>query len=67
LHGLDARSGERRPKDGDPRAAFAILDAAGGEGVPSIERANYDAESVAREVIAAGLPAEYSEKLLLAA
>jgi putative phosphoesterase len=56
-----------KPKDGDPRAAFAILDAAGGEVVPRIERANYDAESVAREVIAAGLPAEYSEKLLLAA
>jgi hypothetical protein len=32
-----------------------------------IERVPYDAESVAREVAAAGLPHEYAEKLVLAA
>jgi putative phosphoesterase len=56
-----------KPKDGDPRAAFAIL-RADGDGVDvSIERVEYDAEAVAREVTAAGLPEEYADKLVLAA
>jgi putative phosphoesterase len=56
-----------KPKDGDPRAAFAILE--GADGVPrvTIERVAYDAKAVAEEVAAAGLPAEYAEKLLAAA
>ena len=33
----------------------------------TIERVEYDADSVAREVAAAGLPQEYAEKLVLAA
>jgi putative phosphoesterase len=57
-----------KPKDGDPRAAFAILEAdAHGPVSASIERVPYDAEAVAREVAAAGLPGEYAEKLVLAA
>jgi putative phosphoesterase len=52
-----------KPKDGDPRAGFAVLD----ENGASIERVAYDAEAVAREVAEAGLPAEYAEKLLVAA
>ena len=56
-----------KPKDGDPRAALAVLEARNGELVATIERVPYDAESVAREVAAAGLPAEYGEKLLTAA
>ena len=56
-----------KPKDGDPRAAFAILDASSGEIDVSIERVEYDAEAVARQVAAAGLPGEYAEKLLTAA
>jgi putative phosphoesterase len=56
-----------KPKDGNPRAAFAILDPHE-EGVhASIERVPYDAVSVAREVEAAGLPGEYAEKLVAAA
>jgi putative phosphoesterase len=57
-----------KPKDGNPRAAFALLEA-GSEGnvVASIERVPYDAEAVAREVAAAGLPEEYAEKLVAAA
>ncbi len=56
-----------KPKDGDPRAAFAILHP-GADGLDvAIERVGYDAESVAREVAAAGLPNEYAEKLILAA
>ena len=57
-----------KPKDGDPRAAFAILEADGrGPIRASIERVPYDAQSVAREVAAAGLPGEYADKLVAAA
>ena len=35
--------------------------------VLAIERVAYDADAVAREVVAAGLPSEYGEKLLTAA
>ena len=56
-----------KPKDGDPRAAFAVLEDAGDRVDVTIERVEYDAETVAREVAAAGLPAEYAEKLVAAA
>jgi putative phosphoesterase len=57
-----------KPKDGDPRAAFAVLESdVQGNVVASIERVAYDAAAVAREVAAAGLPEEYGEKLLVAA
>ena len=52
-----------KPKDGDPRGAFAVLD---GTGV-TIERVPYDAEAVAAAVRDAGLPDEYAKNLLLAA
>jgi putative phosphoesterase len=57
-----------KPKDGDPRAGFAVLrlDHTGNVRA-SIERVAYDAESVAREVAAAGLPGEYAQKLVAAA
>jgi predicted phosphodiesterase len=55
-----------KPKDGDPRAAFAILRPGDSPDV-TIERVPYDADSVAREVAAAGLPEEYAEKLVAAA
>jgi len=57
-----------KPKDGDPRAGFAILELDGtGEVRASIERVPYYAEAVAREVAAAGLPGEYADKLVAAA
>ena len=64
-----------KPKDGDPRAAFVMLDAIDaddGEGTPdmpivTVERVAYDAEAVAREVRAAGLPGEFADKLTIAA
>jgi predicted phosphodiesterase len=57
-----------KPKDGDPRGGFAVLDAPEGGTVDArIERFDYDADAVAREVAASGLPGEYAEKLLLAA
>ena len=56
-----------KPKDGDPRGAFALLEA-GGRGVEvTIERVEYDAAAVAAEVRAGGRPAEFAAKLLLAA
>jgi putative phosphoesterase len=57
-----------KPKDGDPRVAFAVLELDdAGEVQVSIERVPYDAEAVAREVTASGLPGEYAEKLVAAA
>ena len=56
-----------KPKDGDPRAAFALLELDEDELRVSIERVPYDAEAVAREVVAAGLPDEYAEKLVAGA
>jgi putative phosphoesterase len=56
-----------KPKDGDPRGGFAVLGASG-QGVDArIERFDYDADYVASQVAASGLPAEYGEKLLVAA
>jgi putative phosphoesterase len=57
-----------KPKDGDPRAGFAILELVDtGQVRASIERVPYDAEAVAHEVTAGGLPGEYAEKLIAAA
>ena len=57
-----------KPKDGDARAAFALLELnEAGEVHASIERVPYDAEAVARDLAAAGLPSEYAEKLVAAA
>jgi putative phosphoesterase len=56
-----------KPKDGDPRGAFAVLEDRGGRVEVTIERIPYDAEAVAAEVRSAGLPHEFADKLLLAA
>jgi putative phosphoesterase len=56
-----------KPKDGDPRASFAVLEVARGELRAAIERVEYDAAAVGREVAESGLPAEYAEKLVMAA
>jgi putative phosphoesterase len=56
-----------KPKDGDPRGAFAVLEDAGNRVAVTIERVAYDADRVAAEVRAAGLPSEYAGKLLVAA
>jgi diadenosine tetraphosphatase ApaH/serine/threonine PP2A family protein phosphatase len=56
-----------KPKDGDPRGAFAVL-AAGAEGVDvRIERFAYDAIAVAAAVRESGLPPEFADKLVAAA
>jgi putative phosphoesterase len=56
-----------KPKDGDPRGAFAILSATPAGVAVTIERVDYDAVAVAREVAAAGLPEEFADKLVAAA
>jgi len=56
-----------KPKDGDPRGAFAVLRPARDSVQVTIERVGYDAAAVAEEVRSAGLPAEYAGKLLMAA
>jgi putative phosphoesterase len=56
-----------KPKDGDPRGAFAVLQPAGDSVEVRIERVAYDAAAVAEQVRTGGLPAEYAEKLLQAA
>lgn len=56
-----------KPKDGDPRAAFAVLtETAEGLDV-TIERVSYDVDAVAQDVRSAGLPDEYADTLLTAA
>jgi putative phosphoesterase len=56
-----------KPKDGDPRGAFAVLREDADRVKVTIERVSYDAAAVAREVAAAGLPEEFADKLLAAA
>jgi putative phosphoesterase len=56
-----------KPKDGDPRAAFAVIRPAGQTVDVTIERVEYDAQSVADQVAAVGLPSEFATKLVAAA
>jgi putative phosphoesterase len=56
-----------KPKDGDPRGAFAVLEPAGESVEVTIERVLYDAGAVAEQVREAGLPGEFADKLLTAA
>jgi putative phosphoesterase len=55
-----------KPKDGDPRVAFAVLRGTGESVRVSIERVAYDAGAVGAEVREAGLPGEFADKLLSA-
>jgi putative phosphoesterase len=56
-----------KPKDGDPRAGFAVLEPRGEDVAATIHRVAYDALAVAREMRAAGLPDELADKLVAAA
>jgi putative phosphoesterase len=56
-----------KPKDGDPRASFAVLRGAEGAIEVSIERVAYDALAVARKMREVGLPGELADKLVKAA
>jgi putative phosphoesterase len=56
-----------KPKDGDPRASFAVLAPSSGGIEVTIERVDYDAHAVAAEMRRVGLPDELAGKLPLAA
>jgi len=50
-----------QPRDGDPRAAFGVLDQAAG--TIELRRVEYDIESAQRRIIEAGLPLLLAERL----
>jgi diadenosine tetraphosphatase ApaH/serine/threonine PP2A family protein phosphatase len=56
-----------KPKDGDPRGAFAVIEADNGRLDVSIRRVEYDARGVAEEMVGAGLPRELAARLIDAA
>ncbi len=49
------------PKDGDPRAAYLILDTTRGFRA-EVVRVTFDVESVARDCVISGLPIEQAEQ-----
>jgi putative phosphoesterase len=53
-----------KPKDGDPRGAFAVLRPSANSVAVSIERVDYDAAAEAAEVRDVGLPGELADTLL---
>jgi putative phosphoesterase len=55
-----------KPKDGDPRGAFAVLAARDGELEVEIPRVAYPAAEVAEEMRGVGLPEELAERLVAA-
>jgi putative phosphoesterase len=55
-----------KPKDGDPRSAFAILSAVAGSVEVEIRRVDYPAVSVVKEMRSVGLPDELAAKLTAA-
>jgi putative phosphoesterase len=56
-----------KPKDGDARTAFAVLETTSDGVSASVHRTAYDALTVAREMRTAGLPDELAAKLVAAA
>ncbi len=51
-----------RPKDGDPRAGYVVLDAAEDVGV-EVVRVPYDVERAAAAIVASGLPHDFADHL----
>lgn len=50
-----------RPKDGDPRACYVLIDAASTTLAAEFVRVSYDVELVTREIGKSGLPAEFAD------
>jgi putative phosphoesterase len=53
-----------KPKDGDPRASFAVLTDRHGDLAVAVERVEYDAGGVASEIRDVGLPRELADQLV---
>lgn len=52
-----------RPKDGDPRAGYALLVVTGHGVAVEFVRVEYDVEAAARAIVASGLPCEFADFL----
>lgn len=52
-----------QPRDGDPRAAYALLDPESGDVI--LRRVEYDVDAVARAIIREGLPRYLAERLYM--
>jgi predicted phosphodiesterase len=52
-----------RPKDGDPRAGYVLLDVSSSGVAVEIVRVSYDVEAAARGIVQSTLPAEFAEYL----
>lgn len=52
-----------QPRDGDPRAAFAILTLSEGKLSFEIKRVGYDVDAVAKKILQAGLPEFLADRL----
>jgi len=52
-----------KPKDGDPRASYALIDYQDGNWQNKIVRVSYEVGAMARAIEQSGLPVEYAEQL----
>lgn len=52
-----------RPKDGDPRASYVLLDLTAAAVAVEIVRVDYDVESAAEAILASDLPEEFADQL----
>ena len=52
-----------QPRDGDRRAAYAVVSADGGSVDVRLSRVDYDFELAASKIRAAGLPASHADRL----
>ena len=52
-----------RPKDGDPRAAYVVLDIGDGHVGVEFQRVTYDIEAAAAAIVASELPSEFADYL----
>lgn len=52
-----------KPKDGDPRACYVVLENTDRELAVTVHRVAYDVERAARAIEASEMPAEYAEML----
>lgn len=52
-----------KPKDGDPRACYAIIDIDNGKVGVQFPRVEYDVEAAARAIEESGLPAEFAQHI----
>ena len=54
-----------QPRDGDPRAGYAVVTFDGGRADVSLRRAEYDVKLAARKIIDSGLPRQLADRLFV--